>query len=302
MKISRHQISAFAAVGREKSFTKAAQKLELGQSAITQHIQALEETIGNKLFIRSRSGTEFTNLGRSLYPIADQIRVLEEQFVDQANQHAELNQGTLSICVSTPRPAMAVIAAFQNCFPSIRVDLKLAPWRDAVKMLQQREVDAAIIIQPEQAELYDSQEVERRPFIALVPKQHRLAKRKRINLDELITDTLIMMSDSSYTRHCVDEKFDSLNLTPANTLSATTYEMMLEAVSHGLGVTIALEGAMSLHDGIVPIRIKEFDEEHAYVVACARGESNLHTIRALFGVAAHGAHKDGTWYFPSQFV
>ena len=90
MKISSHQILAFAAVGREKSFIKAANKLGIGQSAITQHVKGLEEQLGGRLFNRSRVGTELTGLGQSLFPLADRIRILEEQFVEKALQINDL--------------------------------------------------------------------------------------------------------------------------------------------------------------------------------------------------------------------
>ncbi|MEZ5583968.1 MAG: LysR family transcriptional regulator [Candidatus Competibacteraceae bacterium] len=300
MKINRHQVVAFAAVGREKSFSRAAETLSLGQSAVTQHISALERAIGAKLFIRSRAGTELTRVGRELYSLADRIRVLEEQFLERANQYADLNVGNLSVCVSTPRPAMAVIAAYQRCFPGVRIELLVAPWRDAVALIRQREVDVAIVIQPECLEGLYSIEIERRPFLAVLPKQHPLAAKATIDAAELTNETLILLSDASYTRFWVDKKFSEIPLTPTKTLITPSYEMMLEAVVHGLGVSIALTGAVSQYEQVSMVPIKEFTEEHSFAVVCAEDKAMLRTIGSFLNVAAQGRRPGDVWEFDHQ--
>lgn len=286
MKISRHQIIAFAAVAKEKSFSKAAKKLEIGQSAITQHIAALESVIGAKLFTRSRSGSPLTPAGQELFTLADKIQVLEEQFFEKAHQYTNLTEGHISICVSTSRPAMAVIAAFKQAFPGVNIDLSVSPWRDALKRVQSREVDLAISIKPDDLEenLY-CQAVEERAFMAILPAQHPLSERSSLSIQDVLSETIIMLGESSYTRFWVNNKLKHYGVTFPNTLTTSSYEMMFEAVTHGLGISIALEREQADYPGIVTVPIKELPEKHTYSIICLKSKTPLRVIDNFIDIA-----------------
>jgi DNA-binding transcriptional LysR family regulator len=287
MKISRHQIIAFAAVAKERSFSRAAKQLDIGQSAVTQHISALESVIGAKLFTRSRSGSPLTSVGRELFSLADKIHVLEEQFFEKAHQYMNLKEGHLSICVSTSRPAMALISAFKQAFPGIHIDLTVAPWRDALKLVQLREVDLAITIKPEEIEqnLY-FQDIEERSFMAILPVGHVLSHRSSLTINDLLSETVVMLGESSYTRFCVNTKLKQLGVIFPNTLTTSSYEMMFEAVIHGLGVSIALEKTSVDYHGIVTVPIQEFSEKHAYSLICLKSKAPLRVIESFIKAAA----------------
>jgi DNA-binding transcriptional LysR family regulator len=95
----------------------------------------------------------------------------------------------------------------------------------------------------------------------------------------------------------VDKKFNEIRLKPTNTFTTTSYEMMLEAVVHGLGVSIALDGSVSLYEQVLMVPINEFAEEHSFVVVCAEDKAMLRTISSFLNVAAQGRHLDGAWEF-----
>jgi DNA-binding transcriptional LysR family regulator len=287
MKISRHQIIAFATVAREGGFSKAARRLNIGQSAITQHIAAFEEAIGSQLFFRSRTGVQLTFVGRELFSLADQIHVLEEQLFEKAHQYINLKEGHISLCISTSRPAMSIIAAFKKQFPGINIDLTVAPWRDALKLVQIRKVDVAIAIKPKEktSTLY-CQDIEERSFMAILPSQHPLSRCKELTLYDLLAETIILSCESSYTRFCTDKLFKQLGVAPNNILTTNTYEMMFEAVAHGLGIAIALEHASTTYQATVAIPIKELSEKHTYSVFCLKNKASLRIIHNFMDVTA----------------
>lgn len=287
MKISRHQMIAFAAVGRNKSFSAAAKHLGVGQSAVTQHIAAIERTIGSKLFIRLRAGAELTPLGRDLYSVADKIRVLEELFLERADQYGSTDEGRLSVCVNTPRPAIAIVSAYQQLHPNVEVDLVTAPWIEAINKIRGREVDLGIVITPEQTEGLYVLEVESRPFVAVVPRQHPIAHRRSVRLAELTQESFIMLSESSYTRHVVDRKLKQFGIEFQTTFTTSSYEMVFEAVINNLGVSIVLDDAVTGHDEVATVPIDEIPEQHAYAVVCARDHADLRLIQGFLHVAGN---------------
>src|SRR5512138_3607922 len=70
-------LAAFAAVGHERSFTKAAAKLRVSQSALSQTVRALEERLGVRLLTRTTRSVAPTEAGerllRTLAPRLDEI-------------------------------------------------------------------------------------------------------------------------------------------------------------------------------------------------------------------------------------
>ncbi len=296
MRISRHQIAAFAAVGREKSFSGAAASLSLGQSAVTQHISGLEKAIGTRLFNRTRSGAILTEAGQQLFALADRIRVLEDLFHERISEYADLDVGSLSVCVSTPRPALGVIAAFQNAFPGVKVDLRVAPWREAVQIVRSREADIGIVAEPETRDGLHCIDIERQPFVAIVPRDHHFADREHVSIREIGAETIVRLTPSSYTRNQVDRMFASAGQHPENTLTTSGYEMALEAALHGLGVFVGLDGAQAPYQDAKSIPIIEFPEEHAYTVICNEDKSSLRSIRAFFAIAEKGIRPGHSWH------
>jgi DNA-binding transcriptional LysR family regulator len=77
----RHQIIAFATVARKGGFSKAAKHLDIGQSAITQHVAAFEEAIGSQLFFRSRAGVQLTFVGRRLFLLPISLMCLKSNYL-----------------------------------------------------------------------------------------------------------------------------------------------------------------------------------------------------------------------------
>ena len=63
-----HQIRYFLAVAEELNFTKAAERCNVSQPALSRAIQALEQELGGPLFRRERSHTHLSELGRMVQP------------------------------------------------------------------------------------------------------------------------------------------------------------------------------------------------------------------------------------------
>ena len=61
---------AFESAARHLSFTAAAGELSLTQSAISQHVRALEQRLGDRLFVRKARGVALTDAGRRLLRLA----------------------------------------------------------------------------------------------------------------------------------------------------------------------------------------------------------------------------------------
>jgi len=63
-----HQVRYFLAVVETLNFTKAAERCNVSQPALTRAIQSLEHELGGLLFRRERANTHLTELGRMVLP------------------------------------------------------------------------------------------------------------------------------------------------------------------------------------------------------------------------------------------
>src|SRR5262245_7760811 len=79
------QIRYFLAICDKRNFTRAAQTCGVKQPSLTAAIQRLEQAIGGKLFDRTSSPIQLTNLGSQLLPICKEINELFERTVALAN-------------------------------------------------------------------------------------------------------------------------------------------------------------------------------------------------------------------------
>jgi DNA-binding transcriptional LysR family regulator len=81
--LSSTQIESFMVLARELNFSRAADQLHITQPALTRRIQALEETLGQMLFLRLRGGLELTESGRLLQRHASSIEHQERELLDR---------------------------------------------------------------------------------------------------------------------------------------------------------------------------------------------------------------------------
>src|SRR5438094_2184748 len=123
------QLEVFLAVGREKSFSRAAARIHSSQPTLSEHVAELERELGRKLFFRRGREVSMTEAGR----------VFERYAVDAVSAVANGRQaladlegvahGSLLIGASTT-PGLyvlpAIVAAFRTRYPGVELQLQVA--------------------------------------------------------------------------------------------------------------------------------------------------------------------------------
>ncbi|MGL3111895.1 LysR substrate-binding domain-containing protein [Bradyrhizobium sp. BR 1432] len=269
MKISAHQIAAFTEVFRQKSVSEAAAVLGITQSAVTQHLAKLEQRMGTTLFIRYRTGLEPTKPAEELFALTDRVRVLEQLVAEKLDAYSDLSTGHLTVIANAPRPAMPVIAEFNRRFPAVRVEFSLATWRVAQERLAARDVDIAIVTEPEDiASLYHAKLSTTR-LMALLRREHPLAERQSLKLAELAQERVVLTENGSLTLREVQRACRDNKISMGNVIGMTTYPVLKEAVLHGIGIGIILNDSMFPADELTYMPIDElsvdFQDLHRHV-------------------------------------
>jgi DNA-binding transcriptional LysR family regulator len=120
-------LTAFVQVVNNGGFSAAGRKLNMSTTAVSNHIQALEERLGARLLNRTTRKVGLTEVGRAYYDRAAQVLADLEQADDIASAHQSTPRGTLRVHTMTHMvPFVApVIAEFLAAFPEVKVDLRL---------------------------------------------------------------------------------------------------------------------------------------------------------------------------------
>lgn len=144
MQLDNKKCAAFLALIETGSFDEASNKLFITQSAISQRIQSLEETLGKVLVVRERP-CRATKQGMALYEHLQKVKIMEQNFLDHVESGSNQYK-TLSIAAS--------IGAFESfLFPvlaekciseSITIDIKIDTLSNTFQMLKRGAVQACI--------------------------------------------------------------------------------------------------------------------------------------------------------------
>jgi len=113
-------------VYKEKSFTKAAQKLYISQPSLSERIKKIEDKIGYPLFDRSTNPLQLTEVGSLYIELAEEIFQIEQRFEKHINSLNALQTGSLAIGASNLFAAYAIAplaAKLRARFPNIHIGL-----------------------------------------------------------------------------------------------------------------------------------------------------------------------------------
>ena len=132
----------FEAAARHLSFTKAAEELFLTQSAVSRQIQALEESLGVKLFARRNRGLALTEAGQQMYRAADlalrTLREAAERVVPGNKQKMVTVTSSMAFCSLWLIPRLS---AFRKAHAD--VDVRISA-NNSVLDLDREQIDLAI--------------------------------------------------------------------------------------------------------------------------------------------------------------
>lgn len=282
---SPYQIKAFTFAARAGSISKAATALGVTQSSVTQHIARLETLMGTRLFIRRRSGLELTRAGKELFTVSDRLATMEQLVTEKISDYSALTDGHIRLIANAPRPAMPIIAQYGKLYPSVQIDFTLYNWTTAMTLLAERQVDVAIVTEPEESPALFTREIRRSPYKVHMRRDHPLADRPSLSLAELQSETLVLPEDGSLTQKIVHAKIREHGLDFQRVLRTTTFPMVKEAILHDLGVGLLLDKSLYPSDKLTAVAVDEMPELYRDCIAIPSEKRDLRLIRSFLDVA-----------------
>lgn len=140
-----HQLKTFSAVARERTITRASERLHLSQPAVSAHIKALEDALGLTLFERTPKGMRLTEDGQRLLLKAEETLGAHQELVAEAARIKGRVAGRLRLgasASSSHEMAGRLVARLSAGSPEIEVALEHGSSRDILDRVRNGTLDA----------------------------------------------------------------------------------------------------------------------------------------------------------------
>ena len=265
VQIDLRQLEYFVAVAEELSFTRAAARCRVAQSALSHQVARLERRHGVVLLERTSRAVRLAPAGELLLPRARRILADVDDAASALAALAGVLTGRLRLGVvgSTGRLVPAVeraLAAFHGEHPGVQIAVEDTGSRHMAEQVRAGALDAAFV------GLFADQvpgdvahrELAVEPLVAVVPRDHPLATRPRIAPAALADGTeFVEMRAESGLRTQVDAAFARAGVRRTVAFALDTSDAVVRYVGLGLGVAVvpasAAAGRGAADVAVVPL-------------------------------------------------
>ncbi len=240
----------FLAVAEHLNFGQAARQLHMTQPPLSRQIKNLEEELGVRLFFRTKRQVSLTPAGEALAAGAHRLVQQWAELQTQVSQIDKGQLGTLKIgFVSTANYGVLppLVRRFSNRWPKVDIQLQELTGDQQVQALQHGQIDVGLMYRDFPDNL-TSKAVHQESYVAVVPREHRLAPSLTLACRELAGEDFVFIP-----RHLSPNLYDAvLSLTQAAGFSpqirqqARQMQTVIGLVAAGMGVSIVPAGMAQL--------------------------------------------------------
>jgi DNA-binding transcriptional LysR family regulator len=233
-------LQVFQTVVREKSFSRAAEKLYRTQPAVSIAIRKLEDWVGQPLFVRGSGAKMLTDAGLLLSEYADRMLNLREEIRKGMQQLRGLERGQLSMGVneSSIHALLPELDRYREVHPGIQVRVHRVFSRDVPREVLNHHLDIGVISYlPEERELAAT-EFYRDSLVLVVWPGHRLAKSREVDISELGQEEFVAHIVESPYRQRVVQMFARHRVPLQMAIELPTIESIKRCVETKRGIAI----------------------------------------------------------------
>ncbi|WP_294855205.1 LysR family transcriptional regulator [uncultured Oscillibacter sp.] len=295
-------LECFVTLAQELSFTKAAERANISQTAISRKIASVENELQVSLFLRNHHKVELTNAGREFYNKT--VRMLQEyqNSVVQAQNVQKGVRDTIQVGFGVYEHVLLqpVIQQFFRKYPVPRINCLQYKYKELLDELMRDHID--IIVSSDQfiatvprdklvlALLHD------RPWVLALNKDNKLAANDVINLAALENENVITMHEGSIStvRSAFRGMVPFCSIDYVNSFEA---KLMLINAARGVGFIPSFVDT-SRYENIVTRGVDPLYRPRRYYAIYKKENSNPHT-QVLFNMLA--SYYEGTLWMPKVF-
>jgi DNA-binding transcriptional LysR family regulator len=247
--VTLRQLRTFKTVADLKSFSLAAQQLQLSQPSVSYQVKELEEALGLPLLDRLGKRVRVTEAGLVLYSYARRMLDVLDEAALALEEMRGIKRGTLRVGASTTVGIYvlpAALGAFKKLHPGLVISLEIGSRSRVQEQVLNNELDLAVVgpalKDPDLAIL---------PFVTdelvvVAPAGHMLAARKGLALKDLVDQPFIMREPASGSRSSLETAARKAGAKLNVAMELGSNGAIKHAVESGLGLAVLSRYACAL--------------------------------------------------------
>jgi DNA-binding transcriptional LysR family regulator len=235
------QLDMFRAVAEEGSFTRAAERLHVSQSAISRQVKLLEDELGGVLLHRGGKRATLTPPGELMLRLANRVHRDVQDVLGQISETRELRRGTLTlaggmtVCMHLlPR----LLKRYRRRYPGVELKVVSGSMDTLLGLLRAHEVDLALLTLPLLDDDLAVVPVLKEEMVVVTAPGHPLSKQRWVDPHALGPVPLILYEAGSNSRRVQDQLFDEDAMPKKVAMETENVEIIKAMVGAGLGVTL----------------------------------------------------------------
>jgi DNA-binding transcriptional LysR family regulator len=235
------QLEMFRAVAEEGGFTRAAQRLNVSQSAVSRQVKLLEEELGGLLLHRTGKGVTLTGQGELLLKAANRIHRDIQDVAWQISETQKLQRGMLSlgggmtVCMHVlPR----LLKKFRSLYKEVDLRVTSGTSEAILRLVRNHQVDLGLLTLPIVATDLEVQPVLKEEMVVVTAPRHPLTRERTVDAKSLGRYPLVLFERGSNTRKVLDEFFLEQEIPTDVAMETENVEIIKAMVASGLGISV----------------------------------------------------------------
>jgi LysR family transcriptional regulator, transcriptional activator of the cysJI operon len=242
-------IKTFVAVAQTGSFRLAAQRNNITQPAVSQHIRLLEQKLHCSLFDRSSRKTMLTPAGKVFFIYAQQMLDAYQNAYTEIEKLNNLSIGSISVAsiysigLYQLKP---IIQHFLKKYPSINIHLEYCHHNTVYQMLKENLVDFGLVAFPKEIPGFQTKIFTYDQLVLIQSSKHRFFKKnEKVGLKNLNNMNFVGIDTTTPTGLAIDQYFKNHNVKFTLVKEYENVETVKNAIEVGLGCSILPKTAIT---------------------------------------------------------
>ena len=239
------QLEYIVTIAAEGTITRAAQKLFIGQSALSQVLSHVETELGVKIFLRTSPTLLPTPSGELFLASAREVLEIKRNLLAQYSEKEHLHYGNIHIGMSQSRSWLftpLILPAFIKQYPDVNIVFTEGNEADLNRLLLNGKIDMIFTVSPNTNSNFTYHTLFDEQIVLALPREHPLCRSGRLsappNLTLLKDVPFILLHKDHHLRQLADQILSDGQIYPRILLESHSMDVCFQMSAYGLGASI----------------------------------------------------------------
>jgi len=236
-------LKVFCDLVETRSFSKAAERNFITQSAVSQQVRALQEKFKRPLLerVRGRRDLHLTDAGKAFYEKSLEVLAAYARLGEDMDKLNDTVSGTVRVATVYSvglHELPPVVREFMSLYPQAKIDLEYSRTTRIVRDVLGGAIELGIVAFPERRRGLEVVTLDGDRLVLICAPSHPFAKRKKISATELQGQDFVLFERDIPTRRATDRVLRAHGVTVQRIAEFDNIETIKRAVEVGLGIAI----------------------------------------------------------------